>query len=97
VNSPAIQEEAGDNFFIPVIDEQVSLLDSEPTVVFPIFVDTSEITSNPLWGTLPSVQAGRAVVLEDENVVSAFSSASVLGIGYALGDAVPLAAAALAG
>ena len=97
VNSAAIQDEAGENFFIPVSDEQVSLLDADLTVVFPIYVEVGEITSNPLWGTLPSVQAGRAVVLEDETVVNAFSSASVLGIGHALDNAVPLFADALAG
>ncbi len=95
VNSAAVQDEAGENFFIPVGDEQVPLLDADLTVVFPIFVEASEITGNPLWGTLPSVQEGRAVVLDDETVVNAFSSASVLGIGYALDNAVPLFADAL--
>ncbi len=97
VNSEAVQAEAGRNFFIPVSDEQVSLLDAELTVVFPISVEASEITDNPLWATLPSAQQGHAVVLEDETVVNAFSSASVLGIGYALDNAVPLFADALAG
>ncbi|MGY1744789.1 iron-siderophore ABC transporter substrate-binding protein [Blastococcus sp. SYSU D00695] len=97
VNAPAVQDLAGENFFVPVGDEQVSLLDSELTVVFPIFVEASEITANPLWGTLSSVQDGRAVVLEDTTLVNAFSAASVSGIGYALDNAVPLFAEALAG
>ena len=58
-------------------------------------METSEITSAPLEGTLSSVQEGRAVVLEYETLVNAFSGASVLSIGYALAEAVPLFADAL--
>jgi iron complex transport system substrate-binding protein len=94
-NKPAIQDLAGESFFVPVSDEELRLLDAPLTVVFPIFVDAAEITGNPLWQTLPSVQAGHAVVLEDEVLVSAFSSGSALGIGYALDNAVPLFADAL--
>ncbi|WP_029434150.1 iron-siderophore ABC transporter substrate-binding protein [Blastococcus sp. URHD0036] len=97
VNKEAIQDEAGENFFIPVGDEQVSLLDAALTVVFPIYVEVSEITGNPLWETLTSVQQGHAVVLEDKAVADAFSAASVSGIAYALDNAVPLFAEALAG
>jgi iron complex transport system substrate-binding protein len=95
-NKEAIEDEAGGNFFIPVGDEQVPVLDAELTVVFPIYVEVSEITSNPLWGTLSSVQQGRAVVLEDKTVADAFSAGSVSAIGYALDNAVPLFAEAMA-
>ncbi|MEX5720592.1 iron-siderophore ABC transporter substrate-binding protein [Geodermatophilus maliterrae] len=94
-NEPAIQDLAGEGFFVPVSDEQVTLLDAPLTVVFPIFVDPAQITGNPLWQTLGSVQAGNALVLEDETLVSAFSSGSVLGTGYALENAVPLFAETL--
>ncbi|SEP00300.1 iron-siderophore ABC transporter substrate-binding protein [Trujillonella endophytica] len=96
VNAPAVQAEAGSNFFIPVSDEQVSLLDSGLTVVFPISVEVGDITGNPLWGTLASVRENRAIVLEDPNLANAFSAASVAGITYALDSAVPLFATALA-
>jgi iron complex transport system substrate-binding protein len=95
VNSPAIQGVAGDNFFVPVSTEQLRLLDAPLTVVFPIFHDAGEITSNPLFQALPSVQQGHGVVLSDETLVNAFSSGSALGIQYALTHAVPLFAAAL--
>ncbi|NEK59601.1 iron-siderophore ABC transporter substrate-binding protein [Geodermatophilus sabuli] len=94
-NKPAIEELAGESFFVPVSDEELRLLDAPLTVVFPIFVEASEITGNPLWQTLPSVQQGHAVVLDDPTLVSAFSSGSTLGIGYALDNAVPLFAGAL--
>jgi iron complex transport system substrate-binding protein len=94
-NAPAVQELAGENFFVPISEEQLPLLDAGLTVGFPIFVDASEITDNPLWQAVPSVRAGSAVVLDDETLVNAFSSGSVLGIGYALENAVPLFADAL--
>ncbi|PRY41240.1 iron complex transport system substrate-binding protein [Geodermatophilus tzadiensis] len=96
-NKPAIEDLAGESFFVPVSDEQVGLLDAPLTVVFPIFVDPAQITGNPLWQTLGSVQAGNALVLEDEALVNAFSSGSVLGTEYALQNAVPLFAETLQG
>ena len=95
VNKPASQDLAGENFFVPVSDEQLSLLDAPLTVVFPIFVEASEITAHPLWSTLGSVQQGHAVVLDDEMLVNAFSSGSALGTLWALENTVPLFAAAL--
>ncbi|MGY1715660.1 iron-siderophore ABC transporter substrate-binding protein [Geodermatophilus sp. SYSU D01106] len=89
-NKQAIQDLATESFFVPVSEEQVSLLDAPLTVAFPIFVDPAQITSNPLWQTLGSVQQGNAVVLEDETLVNAFSSGSALGQQYALENAVPL-------
>ncbi|WP_409332835.1 iron-siderophore ABC transporter substrate-binding protein [Trujillonella humicola] len=95
VNKEEIEAQATENFFVPVSEEQLSLLDAELTVVFPIFVEASEFTSNPLWTALPSVQEGRAVVLDDLTLLNAFSSASAPGLRYALDGTVPLFADAL--
>jgi iron complex transport system substrate-binding protein len=95
-NAPAIQDLAGDNFYVPVSEEQLPLLDAPLTVVFPLFVAATEITSNPLFQALPSVQQGHSVVLGDTTLVNAFSSGSALGIQYALENAVPLFAQAMA-
>jgi iron complex transport system substrate-binding protein len=94
-NEPAVQDLAGDSFFVPISEEQVPLLDAPLTVVFPIFVDASQITDNPLWQSLPSVQQGNALVLGDQTLVNAFSSGSALGTQYALQNAVPLFAETL--
>ena len=94
-NEPAIQDLAGENFFVPISEEQVPLLDAPLTVVFPIFVDAAQITGNPLWQALPAVQQGNALVLQDQTLVSAFSSGSALGTRYALDNAVPLFAETL--
>ncbi len=96
-NDQAVQDLAGENFYVPLSEEQVPLLDAPLTVVFPIFVEPAQITGNPLWQTLGSVQQGNAVVLEDETLVNAFSSGSVLGTRYALDEAVPLFAETLQG
>lgn len=96
VNKPAIQDQATDSFYIPVSEEQVSLLDAGLTVAFPIYVEAAEYTGNPLWQALPSVQDGRAVVLEDEALANAFSIGTAPSILYALENAVPLFADALA-
>ncbi|WP_369139143.1 iron-siderophore ABC transporter substrate-binding protein [Modestobacter versicolor] len=93
---PAIQDLATDSFFVSVSEEQLPLLDAGLTVAFPIFVDASEITGNPLWQSIPSVTAGNAVVLDDETLASAFSIGTPQGIQYALENAVPLFADALA-
>ncbi|WP_324274860.1 ABC transporter substrate-binding protein [Blastococcus brunescens] len=96
-NKQAIEDLATENFFVPVSEEQLGLLDAELTVVFPIFVESSEFTGNPLWQALPSVQEGRAVVLDDLTVLNAFSSASAPGLLYAIDATVPMFADALGG
>jgi iron complex transport system substrate-binding protein len=96
VNEPAIQEQATDSFYVAVSEEQVSLLDADLTVAFPIGVETSQFTSNPLWQALPSVQEGRALVLEDAVLANAFSIGTAPAILYALEKTVPLFAEALA-
>lgn len=95
-NEAAVQDLAGESFSVSLSEEQVPLLDAPLTVVFPIFVDPAQITGNPLWQTLGSVQQGNAVLL-DETLANAFSSGSVTGIGYALDNAVPQFAEALQG
>jgi ABC-type Fe3+-hydroxamate transport system substrate-binding protein len=94
-NKSAIEDLDTGSFSVPVSEEELSLLDAELTVIFPIFVDASEITANPLWATLPSVEDGHAVVLDDLTVLNAFSSASAPGLLFALEKAVPLFADAV--
>ncbi|NEK93618.1 iron-siderophore ABC transporter substrate-binding protein [Modestobacter muralis] len=94
-NSPEVQALATESFFVPVSDEQLPLLDAGLTVAFPIFVDAAQITGNPLWQAIPSVQAGHSVVLDDLTLANAFSLATPQSIQYALENAVPLFADAL--
>ncbi|MGY1844028.1 iron-siderophore ABC transporter substrate-binding protein [Modestobacter sp. SYSU DS0875] len=94
-NSPAVQELATDGFSISLSSEQLPLLDADLTVMFPIFIEASEITDDPLFQAVPSVQDGRAVVLDDTTLTSAFSIGTPLATRYALENAVPLFADAL--
>ena len=93
--SAQVEELATDTFYVPVSSEQLELLDADLTVVFPIFVEASTITDDPLFQALPSVQDGRSVVLEDQTLLNAFSSGDALGIQYAVENAVPLFAEAV--
>ncbi|MGY1720174.1 iron-siderophore ABC transporter substrate-binding protein [Blastococcus sp. SYSU DS0552] len=94
-NKAEIEALATENFFVPIGEEQLTLLDAELTVVFPIFVEASAFTGSPVWQSLPAVQEGRAVVLDDLTLLNAFSSASAPGLLYAIENSVPLFADAL--
>ena len=90
---PEIQDLAADSFYVDLSREQVELLDADLTVVFPIGSDASAIKADPVLNQLPSAKAGHLVVLEDLNMINAFSSGSVLGTLYAIEKTVPLFAA----
>lgn len=87
--SPQVQALAGNSFFITVSQERMDLFDAGLTVIFPIGVSAQEITGDPLFQAVPSVKAGHVVVLSDKNVSLAFSSATPLGLSYALDQVVP--------
>ncbi len=58
-------------------------------VAFPIFIDKSVITDDPLWQAIPAVAAGHSIVL-DGDVSSAYSIGTTLSTGNALDQLVPL-------
>ncbi len=64
-NAPAVQEQAAENFYVPISEEQLPLLDADLTVAFPIFVDAG-LTPGPRSGGQPTASA---------NSGTAFSSA----------------------
>ncbi|RMB72321.1 iron-siderophore ABC transporter substrate-binding protein [Rhodococcus sp. SBT000017] len=97
-NTPAIQNLAEPGAFnIELSEENISALDADLTVMFPIGTGPEVITDNPSIQGLPSARDGRLVVLGDLNLSNAFSAASVAGTRYALENAVPLFAAPLKG
>ena len=83
-NSKAIQERAGDDFSIDVSKERLDLLDAGLTVAFPIYVDESKLTDDPLFQDIPSVEDGRVVLFDDDAVRQAFSTGTVPALQYAL-------------
>lgn len=93
--NPQIEALKGDSFSVSLSAEQLSLLDADLVVMFPIGASAAEITADPVLQALPATQAGRLVVLDDTTLTNAFSSATTLGLAYALENAVPLFAAAV--
>ncbi|QFZ16243.1 iron-siderophore ABC transporter substrate-binding protein [Saccharothrix syringae] len=79
---------ASGSFYVDISAERLDLLAADLTVLFPIGGDATALKANPL---VPH----KALVLDDEALVNAFSSGSSLGTAYALDHAVPLFGQAL--
>ncbi|TQM81726.1 iron complex transport system substrate-binding protein [Saccharothrix saharensis] len=83
-----VEDLASGTFYVDISAERLDLLAADLSVLFPIGGDASALKANPL---VPE----KALVLEDKNLVNAFSSGSSLGMAYALDHAVPRFTAAL--
>lgn len=83
-----VEDLASGTFYVDISAERLDLLTADLSVLFPIGGDATALKANPL---VPE----KALVLEDENLVNAFSSGSSLGMAYALDHAVPLFTTAL--
>ncbi|MCS7481070.1 ABC transporter substrate-binding protein [Umezawaea endophytica] len=83
------------SFYVDISTEQLALLDSDLTVMFPIGGDAAVLKADPVLNGIPSAKAGHLVILEDKALSDAFSSGSTLGTSYAIKNAVPLFTAAL--
>lgn len=78
-----IEKQANGEFYIPVADEQLELLDADLTVVIPIWVDTEEITNNALYQKIPSVADGRSIII-DGDYANAFSTGTAPAMLWAI-------------
>lgn len=76
-------------FSVDLSDEQVDQLDADLVVAFPIFIEATAITDDPLWQQLPAVREDRAIVL-DGDVSAAFSLGTSLARAHALEQLTPL-------
>ncbi|OLL76211.1 ABC-type Fe3+-hydroxamate transport system, periplasmic component [Pseudonocardia sp. Ae168_Ps1] len=94
--APQIAALPTEGFSTPISRERMNLLDADVTVMQPIGKDATEIENDPLWQAVPSVAAGRGVLLSDRDVSQAFSAASVQGWTFALDRTVPRLADAAA-
>ncbi|MBB3661603.1 MULTISPECIES: iron-siderophore ABC transporter substrate-binding protein [Prauserella salsuginis group] len=93
VNSPRIERQPGGRgFSVPISDERLDLLDADLTAVFLIGADPEDVTGDPLYRAIPSVEKGNDLVLSDQDISLAFSSNSVVGLSWALDEVVPLLA-----
>ena len=93
VQSPTIAglEANAGGFSVDISSEQLDLLDSDLIVAFPIFIETTEITGDPLFQAIPAVADGRSVVI-DGDLASAYSLGTSLAVQYAIEELVPLIA-----
>ena len=91
----ALAGSANGSFYVPLSGEQVGLLSSDLTVVFPINASADAIRTDPVLSRTPAAQAGHLVILDDKTTSDAFSSGSVPGTAAALDRAVPQFAGAL--
>lgn len=96
VNSPAVEALPAQGFSVPVSRERMNLLDARVTLMQAISDNPADVTGDPLWNAVPSVAAGRGIVLSDTDLSNAFSSSSVPGQIFALDRIVGPISAALA-
>ena len=81
-------------FSVDISSEQLDLLDADLIVAFPIFIETSELTDDPLWSAIPAVADGRSVVI-DGDVSAAYSLGTTLAAKFSIENLVPKIADAL--
>ncbi|MFJ5261517.1 iron-siderophore ABC transporter substrate-binding protein [Streptomyces sp. NPDC088387] len=94
-NNPQVEAKAGTAFSVKVSEENLEMLDADLIVMAPIGVEASKISSDPLYKSLPAVGAGHSVVFDDPDLSQSFATNSVLSVGYALENVVPLFAEAM--
>lgn len=81
-------------FSVDISSEQLDFLDADLIVAFPIYIETTEITEDPLWQAIPAVEAGHTVVI-DGDLSASYSLGSALSVKYAIDNLTPLIATAL--
>ena len=94
-NSAKIEDLKPASFYAAISKEQVGLLDADLTVMFGIGAG-AELKKDAVLNSLPSATAGRLLIIDDSDLVNAFSTNSVLSTPYVLEKFVPMVKAALA-
>lgn len=96
VQNPQIAEMEPDatGFSVSLSAERLDALDADLVVAFPIFIDTTEITEDPMFQQVPAVADGRAVVI-DGDLANAYSLGTTLAQQYAVEQLVPMLEEAL--
>ena len=94
-NSQKIEDLKPANFYAEVSKERVGLLDADLTVMFGIGAG-EELKNDTVLNSIPSAKAGRLLIIDDADLVNAFSTNSVLSTPYTLEKFVPMVKEALA-
>lgn len=79
--NPPVLELPTQGFYVPLATEQITALDADAAVFFPIGFTLEEMLADPLLSSLNVVKDGRTVFLAgDDELAQAFSAASPLSI-----------------
>lgn len=92
---PELDALADGSFYVAVSGEELDKFDADLTVIFPLGDVAAELKANKTLQSIPSAKAGHLVVLEDTELINAFSSGSTLGTLAAIKAGVPVFAAGL--
>ncbi|MFG1603596.1 ABC transporter substrate-binding protein [Actinoplanes sp. NPDC049265] len=93
-NSPKIENLKPQSFYAEVSKERVALLDADLTVMFAIGAG-AELRKDTVLNSIPAAKAGRLLIIDDADLVNAFSTNSVLSTPYTLEKFVPMVQDAL--
>jgi iron complex transport system substrate-binding protein len=93
--SPTIASLTPDGFSVPISSEQLDLLEADVLITFPIWVETAEVTDQPLYQSIPAVAEGRSILMDDDLISNAYSVGSTLARLYTIEKIVPLLEAAV--
>jgi iron complex transport system substrate-binding protein len=94
-NSQKIEDLKPSSFYAEVSKEKVALLDADLTIVFGIGAG-AELKKDTVLNSIPSAEAGKLIIVDDADLVNAFSTNSVLSTPYTLEKFLPTLKAALA-
>ncbi|WP_083914195.1 iron-siderophore ABC transporter substrate-binding protein [Ilumatobacter nonamiensis] len=93
--NPAVAElDASGGFYAELSGEELNVLDADLIVAFPIQIETTEITGDPIFGQIPAVADGRSVIV-DGDLSDAYSINTTLSTAYTLENIVPLISEAI--
>lgn len=93
-NSPKIEDLKPASFYAEISKERVSLLDADLTVMFGIGAG-AELKKDTVLNSIPAAKAGRLLIVDDADLVNAFSTNSVLSTPFTLEKFLPMVQDAL--
>ncbi|SFD98241.1 iron complex transport system substrate-binding protein [Actinopolyspora alba] len=89
-NKPEIDELGSGSFYVDISRERLDVLSADLTVVFAINGSPRQLWQDQLLNRTSAAREGRLVILDDPEVVNAFSSGSASGMEYALQQVAPV-------
>ncbi|SFT32762.1 iron complex transport system substrate-binding protein [Actinopolyspora lacussalsi subsp. righensis] len=89
-NKPEIDELGSGSFYVDISRERLDVLSADLTVVFAINGSPRQLRQDQLLNRTSAAREDRLVILDDPEVVNAFSSGSASGMEYALQQVAPV-------